>query len=83
MCVLPVYNVTGSKKCGRIDDGVPCCTRSVEIRILANQVAGQEASVRAAHHNHPIRIKTCLILQGAQHSPLDSKSEDELATCEH
>lgn len=72
---LPVYNITGSQKCGCIDDGVPCCTRLVEIRILTNQMAGQETSMRAAHHNHSIRIKTCFILQSAQHSPLDSRNE--------
>ncbi len=71
--MLPVYNVTGSKQCGCVDHRVPCCTSSIEIWILTNQVAGQKTTMRATHHCHPIRIKGRLILQSAQHCPLDTK----------
>lgn len=62
MSALPVYDITGPEQRGCIDDGVSSCTCSVEIWILTNQVASQEATMRAAHHCYSIRIESRLIL---------------------
>lgn len=77
MSALPVYDITGPEQSGSIDDGVSCCTCSVEIWILTDQVAGQESTMRATHHCHSIRIKSSLIMQSAQHCPLDTKNDKQ------
>lgn len=71
---LPINDVTGPKQCGCIDDRVPCCTCSVELRILTNQMTGQESAVRPAHHNHPVRVKSLVTLQDMQHGPLGKRN---------
>lgn len=71
---LPVSDVTGPEQCGRVDDGVPCCTCSVELWILTNQMTRQESTMRPTHHSHPIRIKGLVTLQDMQHSPLRKRN---------
>ena len=44
---VPVWNVSAANHGRQVGDGIPCDTRLVEVRELANQVARQEAAMGA------------------------------------
>ena len=68
--VSPVHYVTGAQQSRGVDDGVPDRTRSVEVRVLTDQMAGQETPVRTADHSQALGVQAVVCLQRSQHGPL-------------
>lgn len=69
---VPVGNVGAADHGGQVGDGVARHTHLVEAGVLTNQVAGQEAAVRASAQRHLVAVKPA-----ASQQTFHSKLEEE------
>lgn len=69
---VPVRNVSAANHGGQVGDGVARHTHLVEVGVLTNQVADQEATVRAATQRHLVAVKP-----SASHKTFNSKLQEE------
>lgn len=76
----PVWDVSGAHHGGDVDHRVPGHAGTIHLRILTNQVAGEEATVGTTHKGHSAFVKV-FFLEYLLYCKLQGGAEHTVASC--